>query len=93
MELLKQARQEDPDTAVIIVSSVSVVHDDKTFGVVDMKTVIECLKLGAHAVLWKPVFYDELLITAKRALERRQLLIERRQRPDRLARPNAQGGA
>src|SRR5204862_469901 len=38
MELLKQARQEVLDTAVIIVSSVSVVHDDKTFGVVDVKT-------------------------------------------------------
>ena len=93
MELLKQARQEDPDTAVIIVSSIWVGKDNKTFGVVEVKTAIECLKLGAHAVLWKPVFYDELLITAKRALERRQLLIERRQRPDRLARPNAQGGA
>jgi len=89
MELLKQARQEDPDTAVIVVSSVSVGQDDKTFGVVEVKTLIECLKLGAHAVLWKPVFYDELLITAKRALERRQLLIERRQRQDKLARPNA----
>jgi DNA-binding NtrC family response regulator len=90
MELLKQARQEDPDTAVIIVSSVSVGQDAKTFGVVEVKTAIECLKLGAHAVLWKPVFNDELLITAKRALERRQLLIERRQRQDRLTRPNSQ---
>ena len=89
MELLKQAHQEDPDTAVIIVSSIWVGKDNKTFGVVEVKTAIECLKLGAHAVLWKPVFYDELLITAKRALERRQLLIERRQRQDKLARPNA----
>jgi DNA-binding NtrC family response regulator len=82
MELLKQVCQEDPGVAVIVLARAS-----------DVKTLVECLKLGAHAVLWKPVVNDELLITAKRALERRQLLIERRQRQDRLARPNSQRGA
>ena len=33
----------------------------------------------AYAVVSKPVIIDELLIKAERALERRQLLIERRQ--------------
>jgi DNA-binding NtrC family response regulator len=42
--------------------------------------VSECYGLGAFKVLMKPVIVDELLIFAERALERRQLLIERRQR-------------
>jgi len=58
-----------------------------------MKTVIECLKLGAHAYLMKPISVDELLMAADRALERRQLIIEHRQGQDRLAQSNAQGGA
>jgi FixJ family two-component response regulator len=47
--------------------------------VADVKTAIESLKLGAYAVLMKPINSAELLITAGRALERRWLLIERRQ--------------
>lgn len=47
-----------------------------------MKPVIECLQLGAYAFLMKPVNVDELLITAERALEHRELLIERRRRGD-----------
>jgi DNA-binding response OmpR family regulator len=48
--------------------------------------VIESLELGAYAFLTKPMNVDELLLTAERALERRQLLLERRQ--DRPARPS-----
>src|SRR5216110_767232 len=62
LELLKQVRQEDPDAAIIVVS---VVAPDKD--------AIACLKLGAYDFLWKPVNMDVLLITAERALERRQL--------------------
>jgi len=66
--LLKHVRQEDPDAAVIVAS-----------GMADMKTMIASLKAGAYAFLMKPINVDELLITADRALERRRLLIERRQ--------------
>lgn len=69
IELLQQIRQEDPGLAVIVLASAS-----------DMKPAIASLKLGAHAFLMKPVNADELLITAERAIERRQLLIERRHR-------------
>ena len=48
-------------------------------GAADVKTAIESLKLGAYDFIMKPVNVDELLIAAERALERRQLLIERRQ--------------
>src|SRR5438445_165388 len=49
------------------------------FGAADVKTAIESLKLGAYDFIMKPVNVDELLIAADRALERRQLLIERRE--------------
>jgi len=69
--LLMEIRQEDPDVAVIIL------------GWMDVKTYNASLKLGAYAFLWKPVNLEELQIVAERALERRQLLIERRQRHER----------
>ena len=72
LELLKQVRQEDRDAAIIAVSVVA-----------SAKAAIACLKLGAYAFLRKPMDMDVLLITAERALERRQLLIERRQRHER----------
>jgi response regulator RpfG family c-di-GMP phosphodiesterase len=68
IELLEQVRDVDPDAAVIVLT-----------GAADVKTAIESLKLGAYDFIMKPVNVDELLIAAERALERRQLLIERRQ--------------
>ena len=66
--LLHGIRQADPDAAVIVLT-----------GAADVKTAIESLKLGAHDFIMKPVNVDELLIAADRALERRSLLIERRE--------------
>jgi response regulator RpfG family c-di-GMP phosphodiesterase len=71
--LLQAIRQADPDAAVIVLT-----------GAADVKTAIESLKLGAHDFIMKPVNVDELLIAAERALERRQLLIERREYQARL---------
>src|SRR5436309_8692201 len=68
IDLLQQVRQADPDAAVIVLT-----------GAADVKTAIASLKLGAYDFIMKPVNVDELLIAADRALERRQLLIERRQ--------------
>jgi len=68
IELLQQVREVDTDAAVIVLT-----------GAADVKTAIESLKLGAYDFIMKPVNVDELLIAAERALERRQLLIERRQ--------------
>ena len=66
--LLQGIRQADSDAAVIVLT-----------GAADVKTAIESLKLGAHDFIMKPVNVDELLIAADRAIERRQLLIERRE--------------
>jgi response regulator RpfG family c-di-GMP phosphodiesterase len=66
--LLQGIREADNDAAVIVLT-----------GAADVKTAIESLKLGAHDFIMKPVNVDELLIAADRAIERRQLLIERRE--------------
>jgi response regulator RpfG family c-di-GMP phosphodiesterase len=66
--LLEGVRREDDDVAVIVLT-----------GAPDVKTAIDSLKLGAYDFIMKPVNVDELLFAAERALERRQLLIERRE--------------
>ena len=66
--LLQAIREADSDAAVIVLT-----------GAADVKTAIESLKLGAHDFIMKPVNVDELLIAAERALERRSLLVERRE--------------
>src|SRR2546425_13312506 len=66
--LLRLVRQEDPDAAVLVLG-----------GEMGLKIPAPCLKLGAYAHLWKPPLMGELLITAWRAIEPRQVLIERRQ--------------
>jgi len=66
--LLHAIREADSDAAVIVLT-----------GAADVKTAIESLKLGAHDFIMKPVNVDELLIAAERALERRSLIIERRE--------------
>jgi len=66
--LLEGIRREDGDAAVIVLT-----------GAPDVKTAIDSLKLGAYDFIMKPVNVDELLFAAERALEHRQLLIERRE--------------
>jgi response regulator RpfG family c-di-GMP phosphodiesterase len=66
--VLSAIRQLDPDAAVIVLT-----------GAPEIKVAIDSLKLGADDFIVKPVNVDELLIAAERALERRELLLERRQ--------------
>jgi len=68
IQLLRAVLEADPNAAVIILT-----------GAADVKTAIDSLKLGAYDFIMKPVNVDQLLIAADRALERRQLLIERRE--------------
>ena len=72
---LKRARVIDPDAAILVLT-----------GVGEIETAVATLKHGAADFLVKPVNLDELLIAAERALERRQLLIERRDYQTRLER-------
>ncbi len=45
-------------------------------GAADVKTAVECMRIGAYDFITKPTTADELLATINRALERRQLLID-----------------
>ena len=45
----------------------------------DVRTAVELLNVGAYDFIQKPVDPEQLLLTASRALERRQFLVERRQ--------------
>jgi putative two-component system response regulator len=67
LELLTRTKDHFPDTEVIMLT-----------GVGDTRTAIESLTQGACGYLLKPVEREELLIQARRALERRHLLLERR---------------
>ena len=68
LEFLRQARAIDPDAAFLVLT-----------GVGDIQTAVESLKFGAYDFILKPVNMDEILIAAQRALEHRELLIERRE--------------
>jgi response regulator RpfG family c-di-GMP phosphodiesterase len=68
MGFLKRALALDPDAAVLVLT-----------GVGDVQTAVEVLNGGAYDFIQKPVNPEELLIKARRALERRQLVVERRQ--------------
>jgi len=68
MLLLHEIKETYPDTAVIVMT-----------GVGDTNTAIEMLTHGAWAYLIKHVERTKLLAEARKALERRQLIIDNRQ--------------
>ncbi|HZP39767.1 MAG TPA: HD domain-containing phosphohydrolase [Methylomirabilota bacterium] len=68
LELLRHVRERDSDAAVIMLT-----------GAADVATAVASLKQGASDFIVKPVDLDQVLLSAERALERRQLLIERRE--------------
>ena len=79
-ELLRDVREEDPDAAVIILCGGVFKRGGKVVGLLDVEAVRSAsLKLGAYAVLEKPVDVEGLLLTADRALESRQTARSRRQ--------------
>jgi DNA-binding NtrC family response regulator len=65
VEVLKFIKANAPGVEVIMLT-----------GIADVKTAVECMKLGAYDFITKPTTTDELLSTIQRALERRQLLID-----------------
>jgi putative two-component system response regulator len=68
LDLLAQIKQRWPETEVIMLTALR-----------DMTTAIQAMSLGAYSYLVKPVEGGELVFQAKKALERRELMIERRQ--------------
>ncbi len=68
LELLRHLRARDADAAVIMLT-----------GAADVAVAVESLKQGASDFILKPVDLDQILLSAERALERRDLLIEHRE--------------
>jgi DNA-binding NtrC family response regulator len=66
VEVLKYIKDHAPTTQVIMLTNV-----------VDVKTAIETTKLGAYDFISKPYESDELLATVRRALEHKQLIIDK----------------
>ena len=67
-ELLQQISEKYPDTSVIMMT-----------GVEEASTAIAAFSHGAAAYLLKPVQREELVFHVRRALERRQLILENRE--------------
>lgn len=65
--LLREVRRKYPDTAVIMMT-----------GVDDTMQAVQCLKLGAYDYIPKPFDLEELNVAVHRAIERRNLLRERK---------------
>ena len=65
IEVLKFIKNNFPGIEVIMLTGGS-----------DVKTAVECMRIGAYDYITKPSSADELLSTISRALERRQLMID-----------------
>lgn len=65
VSLMRQALEVNPDLAIILVT-----------GYGDVSLAVECIKNGAYDFLEKPCDPAQLVACVKRALERRQLIIE-----------------
>ncbi len=74
-ELLQFIKKQDPETAVIMVT-----------GVMDVNTAVDSLRLGAFDFVTKPFDLPSIRHAVKRALERRQLLVENRNYQEELER-------
>lgn len=68
MEALSQLITEKPDISVIMITAV-----------VDTKTAVEAMKLGAYDYVTKPFDLDDVSMRVKRALERRRLVLENKE--------------
>jgi two-component system response regulator PilR (NtrC family) len=67
LEVLRQIRQRDPDQVVVIITAFS-----------SIEGAIEAMREGAFHYIPKPFKNDEVLLTIKKGLERRQLTHENR---------------
>ncbi len=65
VEVLKFIKANTPGIEVVMLT-----------GYADVKTAVECMKLGAYDYITKPTTTEELMSTIERGLERRHLLID-----------------
>jgi cyclic di-GMP phosphodiesterase len=66
MRLVEWMRQTDPDVPVIMVTAMH-----------DISTALEAIRRGAYDYILKPFEKDQLYVGVRRALEHRQLVLER----------------
>ncbi len=64
-EVLKFIKANFPSVEVVMLT-----------GVADVRTAVECIRVGAYDYITKPTTADELLTSIQRAIERRQLVID-----------------
>ncbi len=67
LDFLSQVKQSWPDTEVLVLSALE-----------ETATAVEAMTLGAYGYLLKPIEFGELIFHAKKALERHDLLVQRR---------------
>ena len=65
VEVLKFIKDQQLDTEVIMLTAVH-----------EIKTAVECMKLGAYYYVTKPYLADDLLALIERALQRKRLVIQ-----------------
>jgi DNA-binding NtrC family response regulator len=71
-ELLLDVRQEDLDAPLIVLCGSVLKRGGKVVGFLDVEAVRSAsVKLGAYAVLEKPIGVDDILFTTERALKSR----------------------
>jgi len=66
MRLVEWIRQTDPDVPIIMVTAMH-----------DLSTALEAIRRGAYDYILKPFEKDQLYVGVRRALEHRQLVVER----------------
>jgi putative two-component system response regulator len=67
LEVLSQIKERWPDTEILVLTALE-----------ETATAVEAMTLGAYGYLLKPIESSELVLQAKKAMERRDLVVERR---------------
>ena len=73
MELLRRAREQNPDMAIVMIT-----------GVPDIEDAVNCLANGAMDYLMKPFHLEEVRLRVAKAMDRRRLILENRHYQERL---------
>lgn len=73
MELLRRAREQCPDMAIVMIT-----------GVPDIEDAVNCLANGAMDYLMKPFHLEEVRLRVAKAMDRRRLVLENRHYQERL---------